>query len=47
MIKYNPTHGKYAGDNIMIPYTQYNQYTRDNIKDGARVKIGRPLAEEV
>ena len=47
MLKYNPTHHKYAGDANMIPAAQQNQASRDKIKDDARLKIGRPLAEDL
>ena len=47
MLKYNPTHQKYAGDSNMRPAAQQNQASRDKIKDDARLKIGRPLAEDL
>ena len=47
MIKYNPTHHKYADDANMRPGTHQNQNTIDNSKDYARGKIGILLEEEV
>ena len=42
MIKYNPTHHKYAGDSNMRLATHQNQSTRENSKKNKRGKIGRP-----
>ena len=47
MIKYNPTHHEYAGGTIMIPDIEQNQSARNNSKGNARIKIGRPVVEEV
>ena len=47
MIRYNPTHRKYAGDANIIPATHHNQASKYKSKDGAREKLGRPLEEEV
>ena len=40
MVKYNPTHCKYAGGTNMRPAKEQNKATRDNSKDGTRGKIG-------
>ena len=47
MIKYNPTHCKYAGDANMRPATQQNQPKIDNRKDYSRGEMVRPLEEGV
>ena len=44
MLKYNPTHRKYAGDSSMIPATYQNQSARYKIKYDPRGEIGRLLA---
>ena len=45
ILRYNPTHRKYAGESNMRPDTQQNQDARDKSKDDERVKIVRPLVE--
>ena len=47
MLKYNPTHHKYADDANMRPDKQKNQAVIDNSKDDARGKIGRPVSENL
>ena len=47
MLKYNPTHRKYVCDTNMRPSTHKKKPTRDKIKDDARGKRGRPLAEDL
>ena len=47
MVKYNPTHCKYAGGTNMRPAKQQNKATRDNSKDDTRGKRGGASAEEV
>ena len=47
MIKYNPTHCKYAGDSNIKPATQNNQATREKKKDASRGERGKMSEEEV
>ena len=46
VLKYKPTHRKYACDANMVPATHKNQVSIEKIKDGAWSKRGRPFAEE-
>ena len=46
VLKYKPTHRKYACDANMVPATHKNQVSIEKIKYGAWRKRGRPFAEE-
>ena len=47
MLKYNRTHRKYSGDTNMRPDTHQNQPAQYKSNYDARVKRGRPLAEDL